>query len=418
MRARLSVVIPTGTAAALLTLAACSGGSADGVVELEFFQFKAEAFGTFNALVEEFNAAHPDIRVVQNQVADSETVIRTRLVRQDLPDVMTLNGNATYGEIAAAGVLYDFSGDPALEGVEPVILDILNDLGQHEGGTNAVPYASNANGVIYNKAVFAEHDLEPPTTWPEFLELCAALEAAGVQPFEFTFLDAWTTMPFFNTFAANLQPEGFFEDLAAEETSFQDAYPPVTDRIAELLEFANEDAGGRTYDDGNRAFATGEAAMMMHGNYALPAIRSLDPSLDLGMFALPTAEDPEDVELVSGVDVLLTMGAEPQHEEAALEFIRFLTEPENVARYADEQGAVPTVEGVEPTDPALEEVYPFFEAERVTAYVEHSIPPAVGLQPLTQQLVLTGDAERFLAELDEEWDKVAARSSAGDRSQG
>src|SRR5690606_13407158 len=108
-------------------------------------------------------------RVVQNQVADSETVIRTRLVRQDLPDVMTLNGNATYGEIAAAGVLYDFSGDPALEGVEPVILDILNDLGQHEGGTNAVPYASNANGVIYNKAVFAEHDLEPPTTWPEFL---------------------------------------------------------------------------------------------------------------------------------------------------------------------------------------------------------------------------------------------------------
>ncbi|UNX54819.1 extracellular solute-binding protein [Georgenia sp. TF02-10] len=402
-------------AATMLLAAACSaaGGAEDDVVELEFFQFKPEAFATFNGLVEQFNATHPDIRVRQNQVPDAETAIRTRLVREDLPDVMTLNGNATYGEIASAGVLYDFSGEESLTEVRPAILEILQDLGRYEEQTNGIPLASNANAFVYNKEIFAEHGLEPPQTWSEFRTVVEELAAAGVQPYALTLVDAWTTMPYFNQLAANLVPEDFFDRLAEDEASFQEAYPPVADALLTLTENGNDDAAGLGYDDGNRLFANGESAILMHGSYVIPAVRALNPDLDLGSFALPATDDPAETKLVSGVDVILTMGANPRHEEESLEFIRFLMEPENIQRYVDEQSAVPTLEGLEPSDPTVAEVFPFFEQERVTSYVEHSIPPAVNLQPLTQAFLLSGNSDRWLRELDEEWDKVAARSSFG-----
>ncbi|MPV35662.1 extracellular solute-binding protein [Georgenia subflava] len=400
-------------AATLLAAAACSTAGGEGVVELEFFQFKAEAFATFNGLVEEFNAAHPDIRVMQNQVPDSETAIRTRLVREDLPDVMTLNGNATFGEIASAGVLYDFSDEAVLGDVSPAILEILTDLGRFEEQVNGIPFASNANAFIYNKEIFAEHGLEPPQTWSDFLTLVEELEAAGVQPYTLTLVDAWTTMPYFNQLAANLMPEDFFDELAEDQTSFQEAFPPVAEAMLAITDRANPDAAGLGYDDGNRVFANGESAILMHGSYVLPAVLALNPDLDLGSFVLPATDDPDETLLVSGVDVVVTMGANPQHEEEALEFIRFLMEPENIQRYVDEQSAVPTLEGLEPSDPTVAEIFPFFEQERVTSYVDHSIPPAVNLQPLTQAFLLSGNADRWLRELDEEWDKVAARSSFG-----
>ena len=43
----------------------------------------------------EFEAENPDIHVVVDNVPDPETALRTRLVKNDVPDVLTLNGNGT-----------------------------------------------------------------------------------------------------------------------------------------------------------------------------------------------------------------------------------------------------------------------------------------------------------------------------------
>jgi ABC-type glycerol-3-phosphate transport system substrate-binding protein len=80
-----------------------------------------------------FNEQHPDISVQQNPVPQSETAIRIRMVREDVPDMMSLNGNYTFGELAGAGVFHDFSQEPVLEDVTPAILDILNDWGPTPG---------------------------------------------------------------------------------------------------------------------------------------------------------------------------------------------------------------------------------------------------------------------------------------------
>jgi raffinose/stachyose/melibiose transport system substrate-binding protein len=406
MRLSLATVGALSIAAALLP--ACAGDD-DGRVELEFFQFKPEAVETFNGLIADFEAEHPNIDVVQNHVPNADTAFRTRLVRNDIPDVITLNAGATWAEMAPAGVFYDFSGHPILGDVNPAILDILNALGTAgEGEVNGIPFASNADGVIYNKDLFAEHDVEVPTTWDELVGAAETFQAAGVTPFYGTLLDSWTSLPAWNALASNLAPEGFFDQLGAEETSFEEAYPEVAERLYQLFEFTQEDRFSRNYNDGNQAFARGESAMYLQGIWAIPTIRSFEPDFEIGTFALPT-DRPDETKLVSGVDVVITMGREPAHPEESLAFIEFLMRPDVLERYAAEQSAVPTLVGTTPSDEAVTDLIPFIEEQRLVGFSDHKIPPAIPLPAINQQFLIDGDQEEYLETLDDEWDKVAER---------
>src|SRR6056297_718175 len=77
-------------------------------VELEFFQNKREAVETFDKLIEKFEEENPNINIEQNHVPDAETVLKSRLARNNIPDIMGLGGNFTYGQIADAGILKNF----------------------------------------------------------------------------------------------------------------------------------------------------------------------------------------------------------------------------------------------------------------------------------------------------------------------
>ena len=110
-------------------LASCGTPQAQEKTELDFFQFKGEAKTDFEEIAADFEAENPDIDIVINQSADADTAIRTLLVKNRPPDVITLNGNGKFADLARAGVFHDFSGDPLLEHINPAVQDILSDLG-------------------------------------------------------------------------------------------------------------------------------------------------------------------------------------------------------------------------------------------------------------------------------------------------
>jgi raffinose/stachyose/melibiose transport system substrate-binding protein len=381
----------------------------DGRVTIEFFQFKPEAIETFNKIIVDFEREHPDIRVRQNHVPDAETAIRTRLVRDDVPDVMTLNANATFAELAQAGVFYDFSAQPAARRVSPAYLKILGDLGSRgDGEVNALPLAANAGGIIYNADLFARHGVEPPTTWAEFIAAAETFRRAGVTPLYLTLKDAWTALAPFNALASSLPPRDFFDRRRAGDTSFREGYTDVAARLYQLSEFGQDNRASRDYNSGNQAFAKGEAAMYPQGTWALPTIRSFKPGFDIGTFPVPM-DDPSATTLVSGVDVAVTMAREPRHREQSLAFVNYLLRPAVVTAYAKEQSAIPTLADSVPTDPALAGLAPYVEQGRLVGFADHQIPPAIPLAPLTQQFLIDGDRAGYLGTLDREWDKVARR---------
>jgi raffinose/stachyose/melibiose transport system substrate-binding protein len=405
-RRHLAAVIVVGATVAV----ACGGNDADDArTQIELFQFKGEAVDIFGELVADFEAEHPDIDVVLNNVPNADAAIRTRLVRNDVPDVMTLNGSGNFAQLARADVFYDFAAEPVLATVNPAIVKILTDLGTSgEGEVNGVPFANNADGVIYNKDLFAEHGLEPPTTWDELIAVADAFQAEGIDPFYITLRDAWTSLPAWNALASNLPPDDFWPKVDDDETSFEQDYQQVAERLTTLFSYGQDDKFSRGYEDGNRAFAQGDVPMYLQGIWAITAIRDFNPEFEIGTFALPM-DTADDTRLVSGVDVALTMPKEPEHPEASLALIEYLMRPDVVDKYVTDQAAIPTLTGVLSEDPALEGLLPFFEQERLVGFTDHQIPASIPLQQINQSFLIDGDQGAYLAQLDKEWDKFVDR---------
>jgi raffinose/stachyose/melibiose transport system substrate-binding protein len=400
-------------------LAGCSTPGDGDVVTLDFFQFKGEALEDFTKIIADFEAENPDIKVVQNQVADADTIIRTLLVKDEAPDVITLNANGNFGRLAQAGVFYDFSDEPVLQTINPAVQDILADLGNAEGEVNGLGYVNNANGIIYNEDIFEEQGLEVPETWDELIDVCDQLQAAGITPFYGTLGDSWTGLPSFNALGAYPAQDDFFEQLREEgedvgpdsEVSFQKDFAEALDQQYELFSYTQDGYRGKTYDDGNAAFANGDVAMLMQGIWAVSPIKDVNPDIRAGIFPYPATDDPADRLLVSGVDVVVTMGKDTPHREEALRFIDYLFEQDVIEEFAASQNMVPSVEGAQLSDdPAIQSVAPWFDEGRITGFIDHQVPPSIPLAAIDQEFLFTGDADAALATLDREWSKVAART--------
>ena len=307
-RSFLAAAAGTAALAAAGGLAGCSSG--DGKVHLELFQFKSEAINLFDRICADFNDANPDIVVTQNFQANNITSLRARLVKGDMPDLITINGDYNYGALTRTSIFYDFGRTALLDGVNPAFASILNTLGQGgEGQTNGLAFADNGSGIIYNKDVFAEAGLEPPTTWNELIGICDELTGRGINPFYWATKDNWTGAPAFSSLSGSFLTDGVAAWYAkradlSSGTSFAEL-TPVFEKMLQAYSYGNSDKAGLGYNDGNQGFAQGKGAMYWHGTYAIPAIRSYNSDINLGTFATP-ADTAADTRVVSGVDVALT----------------------------------------------------------------------------------------------------------------
>ncbi|KJC65611.1 ABC transporter substrate-binding protein [Agreia bicolorata] len=402
------------------TLVACSSAD-DQVVNLDFFQFKPEAVKEFASLIDDFEAKNPDIHVVQNVVPDPDTAIRTLLVKNKVPDVLTLNVSGNFAELARACVFANLSDEAPASSVNPAVQKIVQTLGSCDQGSgpevNALPFASNASGILYNPQIFAENGVEVPTTWDELLAAAQTFKDNGVNPFYCTMKDAWTAAPAFVNLGGTLMPDGFFDKLRGEGSdldtvSFSKDFSDAAQKEVKLYSFCQDDFASRDYASGNKAFGAGDSAMYLQGSYAIPAIRATNPDAQIASFPYPVTNDPDSRVVVSGVDVGLSIGRDTPHRKEAQRFVDYLMSPEVVQSYSEAQSTFSPLKNAVPNaDPALAGLEPYFTDGRIIGFIDHQIPASIPLVNMLQSLVLTGDSEAFLSDLDSEWSKVAARTA-------
>jgi raffinose/stachyose/melibiose transport system substrate-binding protein len=393
-------------------LAGCSGG--DGRTVITFFQFKPEAQQYFQDLARQFEQANPGIRVVVDNPADPETALRTRLVKNDVPDVMTLNANGTFGEFASAKIFRDFSSDRVLDHVNPAYLKVIGALGSGgKGEVNGVPFAANASGLLYNEDLFAKYHVAVPRTFGELIAAAEKFKAAGITPFYGMLADAWTAQSPLAPLSSQLQPGDFFQQRFADRTTFAQGWRSTASELAQLYRYTQPDPLSKGYEDGTAAFAKGQSAMLLLGSYAVPQIRASKPKFTIGSMALPATNDPARTTLVSGVDVVITAARHGAHQREVSRFIDFLMQPKVMTAYCKAQVAIPTLQGLRNDDPALKGVQGYISAGRIVGFTDHQFIAAIPLAPLLQTFLLSGNESRFLSDLDSDWDKVAQRRTWG-----
>lgn len=397
----------TGVMAVGTMLSGCGKEQTNGKVKIEVVQYKPEAVDVFEELEKKFNETHDNIELVIDSPNDAMTILKTRFIREDYPDIIGIGGDVNYSNFLDSDMLMDISDFDGLDDIKEAYLETDKELEYVPmDGVYAMPYMANAAGVLYNKDMFEEHGWTIPTTWDEFTALCERIEAEGIQPLYFGFKDSWTCLAPWNAIAVDLAPSDVCSEVNKGNTTFTDNYREVAEKEKALLVYAQDNPAAYGYNDACTAFAKGESAMFVIGSYAVPQIKSVNPDMNIDSFVFPASNNAEENVLNSGNDLQFSIMKNCEHKEEAYEVLRFFMEDENVQSYIDDQSAVPCKKGDFELPSMLDGMKEYINEGKLVDYQDHHYPSEMSVDAMIQTYLLDDSenaTDKFLKKFDTEW---------------
>ena len=388
-------------------LTGCGQTASDGKIEVELVSYKPEAVAAMEKIEARFNETHDDIHLTINSPNEAMTILKTRFIRENYPDIVGIGGDINYSNFLDAELFMDISDLDVTADVKQAYADMDKELEFiPQDGIYALPYVANAAGVLYNKDMFEEHGWEIPETWSEFTALCEQIESEGIQPLYLGYKDTWTCLAPWNALAVGLTPSDTCAQVNQGNTTFTDNYREVAEKTEPLLQYAEPNPYAYGYNDACTAFARGESAMYTIGNYAIPQIKSVNPDMNIDSFTFPANEAEEDNVLNSGIDLQFCVMKETKNKEAVYEVLRFLYEDETINIYLDDQGGIACKEGDFEIPAELEGMRAYIEAGRMTDYQDHHYPSEMSVDAMIQTFLLDESdsaVDTFLARFDSDW---------------
>ena len=394
------------TAAAFMGGCSASGGS-DGRIHITLLQHKPEAVKAFEEIERLFNLTHTDIVLDIQSPSEAITVLKTRLIREDYPDIVGVAGDMNYSNFLDAELFEDISDFDGLNEIKPAYLKMDKELELiPKEGIYALPYAANASGILYNRDMFEENGWEIPGTWSEFIDLCEKIKAKGIYPLYLGYKDPWTCLAPWNALAAGLAPSETAASVTAGKTTFKAEYRQTAEKFKALLAYAEPDPFAYGYNDACTAFARGKAAMFPIGSYAVPQILSVNPDMNIDSFTFPANENEADNVLNSGIDLQFSVLKASKNKEAAYEVMRFLLADETVRIYLENQGGISCKEGDFELPVFMDGMRSYIEEGRVSDYQDHHYPGEMSVDAMVQTYLMDKSEnalEAFLDRFDRDW---------------
>ena len=377
----------------------CGQEISNNVIEVEMVSYKPEAVAAFEEIQNKFNSPN-----------EAMTILKTRFIKEDYPDIVAIGGDINYSNFLDADLFMDVSDFEGVKNIKQSYLDMEKELEftQHEG-IYGLPYAANAAGILYNEDMFVEHGWEIPETWDEFIALCDTIEEEGIVPIYLGFKDTWTCLAPWNALAVGLTDSDVYNQVNKGNTTFEKEYKEVAEKIKMLLNYAEPNPYAYSYNDACTAFARGEAAMYTIGSYAVPQIKSVNPDMNINSFAFPANESKEDNVLNSGIDLnFAVMKESSEKKEAIYEVLSFLYEDETIQIYLDDQGGITCKEGNFKVPNEIGSMREYIEAGKVADFHDHHYPSEMSVDALIQTFLMDESdeaVETFLKRFDSEWER-------------
>lgn len=385
----------------------CGEEASSDRAEVEMVCYKPEAVKAFEKIEARFNETHDDIHLTISSPNEAMTILKTRFIREDYPDIIGIGGDSNYSNFLDADLFLDISELEELEQVKKSYLQMDKELEfVPQEGAYALPYAANAAGVLYNKEMFQKYGWEIPETWEEFMTFCNEIQSCGIQPLYFGFKDTWTCLAPWNALAVGLADSDICSQVNREETTFKEAYRETAEKIKALLPYAEENPYAYSYNDACTAFARGESAMYPIGSYAIPQIKSVNPDMKIDSFVFPANDSEKENVLNSGIDLQFCVMKNTEQKEAVYEVLRFLYEDEVIQIYLEDQGGIACKEGDFSIPSELTGMREYIRNDRMADFQDHHYPSEMSVDAMIQTYLLDesdNSADKFLKRFDTEW---------------
>ena len=291
----------------------------------------------FEAIVEKFKVANPDIDVQMNTTEHEafKTAIRTILSADTGPDVATWFAGNRMAGFVENGLFGDISDVWAKEGLASTMASTMPSV-TFGGKQYALPYSYYQWGVYYRKDVYDANGISVPKTYDEFLDNCKKLKAKGISSVAIGTKYLWTAAGWFDYL--NLRTNGldYHINLMLGKTKYTDEGVVNTFKNwAKAIDAGcfMDDHQNYSWQEAQAPLINGEAASYLIGNFIVPNLPEetqgqldfyqfppIDPSLELGEDA-PTE--------------IIFMPSNAQNVENGKKFIAFFSQPENLTSMND-----------------------------------------------------------------------------------
>lgn len=219
-----------------------------------------------------------------------------------------------------------------------------------DGHWYAVPYQPFVTCIYYNKAIFRNAGIDTlPTTWEEFLDICAKLKAAGYDPM--TVDDAYVTLLYMQQLGLCMGNDAASALGTATGEAWND--PAVLDVMQKWEEFTklgyfSSTVGGNQFPAAqNTELALGTAAMYLNSSWLPNEVSSIaGPDFEWGMMYMPAMNDGE-YRIPQMGCCELAVSPNTEDPEGAVLLLKYMTDKETCQELADKAMCLPLVDGVE-----------------------------------------------------------------------
>lgn len=341
--------------AGTLAFAGCSAGDSGDTTRLSFFSWDNEA--AMAPVIDAFEAKHPDITVeftTAPPVTEYISTLQTRLLSGTAADVFILAAENKTSTIEG-GYALDLSGEDFME----PIAELNRETYSTQDGTFGMSVASWGGGVVVNQELLDSVGVtEFPADWDGFLDLCAKLKDAGVQPFYDNLQEIPMTLQ--ALIGDNYDGDaGIDQQIFDGETTFEKQWTPALEIFNELFEreLIHSNIVGLNGEQIVDEFTGGRVAMLATGPWNVGRIRESAPDMTFAFHPFPS---PDGKGFLPGAaSPGYAINAKSEHVEEAKEFLSFLSSEEGVKLYNESTAAITTTSNFEPAlDESLEAIVP------------------------------------------------------------
>ena len=363
-----------GLSAAAATDVAATDLAYKGDLELMHYSTSEEADGNggsdaFRTTIANWEAAHPDITLNQNVIANAEykTEIATLAAADDLPDVFLLQGMNTIAW-ADQGLVLDLTdtikASPYYDDYNQAYFTPFTVDGKIYG------YPALTGGtctvVIYDKQMWKDAGFDTfPSTWEDVEKAAEYFNEQGITTIAFGNGGQWQANSDFLSTLGNRYtgPEWFSSLIAKDGAAFtDDTFVAALKEMQYLFNetsIFNEDFNAVTNEDAREYYISGDAAAFIGGNwdesYIWAALQDTDKFDQIGFAVLPQPADAteapnsQNIGLGYAVAINPKVADDPDKLAAAIDLAQELTGPA-FASYVAENYALGGLTKVEDVD--------------------------------------------------------------------
>ncbi len=349
--------------AVVVALGACGDGDDEGssdsaassgeTVEIEFWHGQTQGPAKLlQTMADDFNKTHPDIEVSKDTGGvNSDRMLQkvtAGLQADNYPDIAYIYGS-DLANLAGGNQLLDLT-----DAIESGELDWDRFVPAAQAAVTvddqprAVPAFIDNLAVVYNKEIFDKAGVEYPSddwTWDDFVKTAAELNDpdAGIAGFGWPGTGdedtTWRIWPLvWQQGGEIVNEEG--DGVGFDGPSGEKALDVVADAVADDSVYIDSTAGSERMQ---QLFASGKMAMNIAGPYTLPEY--VDANVDYGVAPMPSFGGEHTT--IAGPDTWAIFDNGEERSAAAIEFMKWFSEPEQQLRWISEAGSLPVTNDVE-----------------------------------------------------------------------